>query len=76
VGLCPPYVEQWVGTADFERLNLGISDAVLRAASHASDMSKVEDARLRAMVEAVNAEDRRFFQLLDFDRTDNRRGAC
>ena len=63
VGLCPPYVEQWVGTADFERLNLGISDAVLRAVSNATrgdvelrDMGKVEDARLRALVEAVNAE--------------------
>lgn len=63
VGLCPPYAEQWVGAADFERLNLGISDAVLRAASDTTTgdvelrkPSKVEDARLRAMTEAVNAE--------------------
>jgi AraC family transcriptional regulator len=62
VGFCPPYVEQWVGTADFERLNLGISNAVLRAVSNKagnvelSDMGKVEDARLCALVEAVNAE--------------------
>ena len=63
VGLCPPYVEQRVGACDFERLHLGISDEVLRAASEARSgdvelrkPSKVEDARLQAMVEAVNAE--------------------
>ena len=63
VGLCPPYEEQRVGTCDFERLHVGISDAVLRAATDATSgdvelrkPSKVEDVRLRAMVEAVNAE--------------------
>ena len=63
VALCPPYVEQNVGNCDFERLHLGISDAALRAASETTSgdvelrqPSKVEDARLQAMVQAVNAE--------------------
>ena len=63
VALCPPYVEQNVGNCDFERLHLGISDEALRAASETTSgdvelrqPSKVEDARLQAMVQAVNAE--------------------
>lgn len=61
--LCPRRVEQWLGSADFERLSLGISDAALTAAcdgmSGEVDLCrkyKLVDPRVGALVAAVNAE--------------------
>jgi AraC family transcriptional regulator len=61
--LCPRHVEQWLGTADLERLSLGISDAALMAACDGMggevDLCrkyKLVDPRVGALVAAVNAE--------------------
>ena len=61
--LFPRHVEQWLGSADFERLSLGISDAALTAAcdgiSGEVDLCrkyKLVDPRVGALVAAVNAE--------------------
>jgi AraC family transcriptional regulator len=63
MGLCPRQVALWVGTADIQRLTLGISDAVLTAARDGigpevelRPMIKMVDARVAALVTAVNAE--------------------
>lgn len=61
--LCPRRLEQWVGTADLERLSLGISDAALTATCGGMRgeielpyKSKFVDARVGALAAAVNAE--------------------
>jgi len=63
IGLCPRYLERWVGCGDMKHLILTISDRALRAASDGTT-EKVElrhelrllDKRLAALVTAVNAE--------------------
>ena len=61
--LWPRHLEQWFGTADFERLSICISDAALTAAcdgmSGEVDLCrkyKLVDPRVGALVAAVNAE--------------------
>jgi AraC family transcriptional regulator len=61
--LCPRRLEQWVGTADLERLSLSISDAALTATCEGMSgqvelphKSKLVDVRVGALVAAVNAE--------------------
>jgi len=61
--LWPRHLEQWFGTADFERLSICISDAALTAAcdgmSGGVDLCrkyKLVDPRVGALVAAVNAE--------------------
>jgi AraC family transcriptional regulator len=63
IGLCPSHMQQWVGTADLERLSLGISDAALMAICDGMSGEvelrhecKLVDARVSALVAAVNAE--------------------
>jgi len=63
MGFFPRHMERWVGTGHQERLLLRISDAALRAAhegiSGAVELDhkcKMGDARLAALVKAVNAE--------------------
>ena len=63
IGLWPRHMEQWVGSADLERLSLSISHAALMAASDgmSGDVDlrhkfKLVDARIGALVAAVNAE--------------------
>jgi len=63
MGLCPRYLERWVGCGDMEHLILTISDSALKAASDgASDKVELRhelrllDKRLAALATAVNAE--------------------
>jgi AraC family transcriptional regulator len=63
MGFFPRHTERWVGTGDQERLLLPISDAALMAAcdgkSGAVELGhrcKMVDARLAALIAAVNAE--------------------
>ena len=63
MGLCTPYLEQWIGSADMEHLTVSVSDAALMAAHDGASgvlelrpQCKVVDARLGALVAAVNAE--------------------
>jgi len=63
MGFFPLGMERWVGTGDQERLLLRISDAALRAAREGicgavelGHWCKMVDARLAALVQAVNAE--------------------
>jgi len=63
IGFLPRHSERWVGTGDQERLLLRISDAALMAACHRRSGAvelghrcKMVDARLAALVKAVNAE--------------------
>ena len=63
MGFFPRHTERWVGTGDQERLLLRISDAALMAACHGkngavelSHRCKMVDARLAALMVAVNAE--------------------
>jgi len=63
MGFFPRHMERWVGTGHQERLLLRISDAALSAAregiSGAVELGhwcKMRDARLAALVKAVNAE--------------------
>ena len=63
MGFSPRRMERWVGTGHQERLLLRISDAALRAAregmSGAVELGhwcKMVDARLAALIEAVNAD--------------------
>ncbi len=54
MSLVPRHFEKWFRTDDLHYLSVGISDAALTAA--ADGTSNLFDARLRALVEAVNAE--------------------
>jgi AraC family transcriptional regulator len=63
MGLCTPHVEQWIGSADVEHLIVSISDAALMDACDGVSSQvelrpqcKLVDARLQALVSAVNAE--------------------
>jgi AraC family transcriptional regulator len=63
VNVCPLGIEGWLGAYDIERLILTISDLALRAANNgiSGEMElhvvyNLADARLRALVAAVNAE--------------------
>jgi AraC family transcriptional regulator len=63
VGLVPRHMEHWVGTSDLQRLSLSISDAALMATydGMSGDVelrssSNLVDARVGALVAAVNAE--------------------
>lgn len=63
MGLCTPHSEQWIGSADIEHLIVSISDAALIAAcdgvSNAIGLQprwKLRDARLGALLAALNAE--------------------
>jgi AraC family transcriptional regulator len=63
IGLCTPHSEQWIGSADIEHLIVSISDAALIAAvdgvSNAIELHprwKLRDARLEALLAALNAE--------------------
>jgi AraC family transcriptional regulator len=63
MGVCPRHAEMWVGAHGLERLSLTISDAVLTAANDGISgdvelrrVHKLADARLGALVGAVNAE--------------------
>ena len=63
MALCPRNPGQWVGRIDVECLAIGISDAALSAACDGMSgdvelrhISKLVDARVGALVEAVNAE--------------------
>ena len=63
IGFLPRHSERWVGTGNQERLLLSISDAALMAAfdgmSGAPELGhrcKFVDARLAALIKAVNAE--------------------
>ena len=63
MGLCTPHSEQWIGSADIEHLIVSISDAALIAAydgvSNAIELQprwKLRDARLEALLAALNAE--------------------
>ena len=63
MGLCTPFSEQWIGTADMEHLIVSISDAALEAACDGSGGSvelhprwKMTDARLSSLLAAVNSE--------------------
>src|SRR5262245_56358688 len=63
MGLCPPQMEQWIGTCDMTHIMMTISDAALMAASD-SRGSRIDlrsepelvDPRLRALATAVNVE--------------------
>jgi len=63
MGLCPPQLEQWVGTCDMAHVTMTISDGALMAASDGAG-SKIElrlerelvDPRLRALATAVDLE--------------------
>src|SRR5215467_14946673 len=63
MGLCPPQLEQWVGTCDMTHVTMTISDDALMAASDAAG-SRIElrlerelvDPRLRALAMAVDVE--------------------
>src|SRR5215470_138188 len=63
IGFLPRHSERWVGSGNQERLLVGISDAALRTASQElrgtvefGHWCKMVDARLAALVKAVNAE--------------------
>jgi AraC family transcriptional regulator len=63
IGLFPRHLERWVGSAHYVRLRLGISPAALMAASDGMECEfelrphcKIVDARLSALIAAVNAE--------------------
>src|SRR5215468_4028458 len=63
MGFHPRHSERWVGSGNQERLLLGISDAALRAAREEvrgtvelGHWCRMADARLAALVKAVNAE--------------------
>ena len=63
MGLCTPYSELWIGSAEVEHVTLSISDAALMAACDGAigevalqPHSKLVDTRLSALVTAVNAE--------------------
>ena len=63
MGLCPPQLEQWIGSSDMAHVTMSISDAALMAASDGAG-GKVElrpecelvDPRLRALAMAVDVE--------------------
>jgi len=63
MGLCPPQLEQWVGTCDMTHVTMTISDEALIAASDGGG-SRIElrferelvDPRLRALATAVDVE--------------------
>jgi AraC family transcriptional regulator len=63
MGLCTPFSEQWIGTADMGHLIVSISDAALTAACDGVGGSvelqtrwKMTDARLSSLLAAVNSE--------------------
>jgi AraC family transcriptional regulator len=63
VGLCCRHVEQWLGSSDLHLLSLSISDAALNATCDGTSggvelrpACKLVDARVIALVAAVNAE--------------------
>src|SRR5262245_46887770 len=62
MGLCTPFSEQWIGTADMEHLIVSISDAALVAACDGLGSVelhprwKMTDARLSSLLAAVNSE--------------------
>jgi len=63
IGLFPRHLERWIGSADYVRLSLSISHAALMAASGGMEYEfelrprcKLADARLSALIAAVNAE--------------------
>jgi|SRR5215831_9224857 len=63
IGFLPRHSERWVGSGNQERLLVGISDVALTAASEElrgtvelGHWCKMLDARLTALVKAVNAE--------------------
>src|SRR5215470_9323167 len=63
IGFLPRHSEPWVGSGNQERLLVGISDAALRTAREGlggtvefGHWCKMVDARLAALVKAVNAE--------------------
>jgi len=63
MGLCPPQLEQWVGTCDMTHVTMTISDEALMAASDGGG-SRIElrlerelmDSRLHALATAVDVE--------------------
>lgn len=63
IGFFPCHLERWVGSADYMRLKIGISHAALMVASDGMDCEldlrpkcMLVDARLSALITAVNAE--------------------
>jgi len=63
IGFFPRHSERWVGSGNQERLLLGISDAALAAAREGKRATvelghrcRMADARLAALIKAVNAE--------------------
>ena len=63
VGLCCRHTEQWLGSSDLHLLSLSISDAALNATCDGTSggaglrhACKLVDARVSALVAAVNAE--------------------
>jgi AraC family transcriptional regulator len=63
MGLCTPYSEQWIGSADMEHLIVSISDVALAAACDGAGGRvelhprwKMTDARLSSLLAAVNSE--------------------
>src|SRR5215470_3474230 len=63
IGFLPRHSERWIGTGNQERLLLSISDAALMGASNGisgvpelGHRCKFVDARLTALIKAVNAE--------------------
>ena len=63
MGLCPPQLEQWIGTCDMTHVTMTISDEALMAASDGAG-NRIElrlerelvDPRLRALATAVDVE--------------------
>ena len=63
MGLCTPFSEQWIGTADMEHVIVSISEAALVGACDGAGGSvelqprwKMTDARLSSLLAAVNSE--------------------
>jgi len=63
MGLCPPQLEQWVGTCDMAHVTMTISDEALMAASDGAGRRidlrlerELVDPRLRALATAVDLE--------------------
>lgn len=63
MGLCPRYLERWVGSGDMEHLTITISDRALKAATDGATETvelrherTLLDKRVAALVMAVNAE--------------------
>src|SRR5215469_523964 len=63
IGLFPRHLERWIGSAHYVRMSLSISQAALMAASGGIECElelrpecKLVDARLSALIAAVNAE--------------------